>query len=314
MQYEKKRLIIDCDPGIDDALALTFAMARPEFEILGITAVGGNAPIETTLHNALRLAELAGRTEIPVLRGLSPSQSAAFQSDGSCHGADGLGNSNLPPAVKQPGKGSAEDFIIQTLLNHETGSITIVSTGPLTNLAAAMKKNPDAMGRAKEIFSMGGAYLHGNITAVAEFNYWMDPAAAETVFSGNVPVYMVGLNTTEQVVLTKAHAEQMQKSESAVARALAAMLPTQFAFCEQIDSRNGMTPHDLVAMAACLNPQLIRWVPCSVQISTTKVTRGECIIDMVDAWKLPKNCFVATDIDADEFFKLFFHTMLPDMM
>lgn len=313
MNYSKKNIIIDCDPGIDDAFALAFAMSRPEFNILGITTVAGNAPLSTTYGNAVRIAELMERSDITVFAGCDKplERSLAFEDYIDIHGSNGLGGVDLTDPKLKPSNEKAEDYIISTLLSHESGTITLVTLGPLTNLAAAIKKNPEAVARAKEIYSMGGAILYGNITPVAEFNYWADPEAAKIVFESNIPIYMVGLNVTEQVRLTDKHAQLMKQHGNNSVIALADMMPVILDYCNRYEEVNSAAMHDLTAVIACLQPELLDWTHCTVQISTTKVTRGECIADIVDAWKKPKNCYVATSVKSQEILELFFRTMLP---
>lgn len=316
MKYENRKLLIDTDPGIDDAFALFFAMARPEFEILGITAVSGNSPVDATLANALRIAAFAGKKgSIPVIRGHErPLRAEPHVEAGEdcCHGIDGLGGSRIPYTKEGLHEGTAENFILQTLAGNDPGTVTLVSIGPMTNVAAAIQKDPETMKRVREIYSMGGAVPGGNMTPVAEFNYWADPDAAAVCYESGIPIRMVGLNATEQIVLTDREADRIRDYGGKITDSLVPMLEHSFAYYKKECGLDGMIPHDLLAMEACLNPELITWKPCHVEVSCTKVTRGECVADVVDAWKQPKNCYVAGSVDRERFLRLFFETLLPE--
>jgi purine nucleosidase len=311
MEYEKRKIIIDTDPGIDDAYAMLFALNRPELEVLGITTVSGNTHAAQGTKNALKILEHMGRTDIPVCMGCEKPLKVPIKFDTECHGDDGFGNCGLPePQAKADSRG-AVDFILKTLTDNEPGTVTIVALGPLTNIASAFMKDPDALKRVKEIFSMGGAVLKGNITPVAEYNYWADPDAAAIVYDSGIPIYMIGLNITEKVPLTPNDMEFLYQHRNHNTEVLLSMYRTYVNFYWKYDRMMGAVPHDLLAMAAALDPSIVEWNHCTVQVSNTSLTRGECLADLVDAWKQPKNCHAGVDVDADKFFSLFFLTMLP---
>lgn len=309
---DKKKIIIDCDPGVDDAMAILFAMAHPGLEVLALTAVAGNGPLEMTARNACKLAELGGRPELPVYAGCDKPLTREQSNTGGSeiHGQDCLGDIGLPEAKKGAEARHAVDYILDTLRGNPAGTITILALGPMTNLAQAVQKDSEAFGRAAAIYSMGGSVLCGNMTPVAEFNYWADPEAVDIVFKSGVPFYMVGLNATEQVRLMPEHQERLCASKKNGAAALGKMLPVLMDFDEKVNGTRYTVPHDLLAAQAIVAPELFGLVHCHVEISTTALTRGECLADLVDAWKQPKNCYVAMSAQEKELLDLFFETVL----
>ena len=309
---ERRKVIIDCDPGIDDAVGLLFAMRRPEFEILGITAVAGNGPVEFSTMNALKLTELAGRSDIPVYRGEEkPVRRERTGEDGaSVHGADYMGENDLPAPEKTAFPGAA-DFILEMA---EKEQITVITVGAMSNLAAAYEKNPEKFRKIESIFSMGGSVLYGNMTPVAEYNYWSDPEAAQMVFESGVPIFMLGLNMTEQIPFTKEHQARLLKGD-ACCRFEGKALEWFFALPEygqELIDNNCAVLHDLTAVIACCQPELFSWKHCHVEISTAELTRGECVADMRGDWEKEKNCYVATSVKIEEYYRLFFETMMPE--
>lgn len=302
MKTNCKKVIIDCDPGVDDAFALAYALMQKDIKILGITTVNGNMPLEKTSRNALIIRDLF-ESSVPVYAGeKNPlSGSIPLSSAENCHGEDGLSDIGLKPSVKRVEKEKAVDFILDTLKVEEPQTVDIICLGPLTNIAAAVNYDPECMKRALSIYSMGGSVLCGNVTPVAEFNYWMDPKAAKIVYGSGIDVHMVSLNLCEGVILPEKIRNRMKNGEPKI-RLLEKMLnnwPHSFPL------------YDLITMIASLSPDIVKWMYCSVDISTTKVTRGECLVDLVDAWKNKKNCFYALKIDEQSLWKLFCNTFLP---
>lgn len=311
MNDMKRKVIIDCDPGIDDAIGLLFAMRCPEFEILGITAVAGNGPVEYSTMNALKLTALAERLDIPVYRGEEkPILRERIGEDGAgVHGADYMGENNLPIPVHEAKPGAA-DFILEMA---ERGDVTIITTGAMTNLAVAYRKNPKLFRKIKSIFSMGGSILYGNMTPVSEYNYWSDPEAVQSVFQSMVPIYMLGLNLTEQIPFTKDHQALLLKGDKCC-RFGGEILKYFFALPEygqELIDNNCAVLHDLTAIIACCRPELFTWEHYYIDISVAEITRGECVADIKDAWEKEKNCYVAVSVQTEEYYKLFFETMMP---
>lgn len=310
MEPKCRKLIIDCDPGIDDAFALAYALKQKDIEILGITTTAGNVPLDKTARNALIIGDLLGR-RVPVYPGekdpmterISPSD------DNGCHGEDGLGDIGLKPSERKPEEKKAADFILETLSREEARSVDIICLGPLTNIALAVKKDPDCVKKAGAVYSMGGSVLCGNATPVAEFNYWMDPIAADIVYNSGIPIYMVGLNLCSTAPFPPDIREKM-KSAGPEVRLLEQMLGNYGESHDKAETKD-IVLYDLIAMIASLSTDIVKWLHCRVDISTAKVTRGECIADLVDAWKKEKNCFYAQEIDEQRLWELFCNTFLP---
>lgn len=308
---EKRKIIIDCDPGIDDAFGLLFAMRRPEFEVLGITAVAGNGPVEYSTINALKLTALANRMDIPVYIGAAkPICRERTGEDGAgVHGSDYMGDNDLPDPDCEARPGAA-DFILEKASQEE---ITIITTGAMTNLAMAYQKDKETFKKIENIYSMGGSVLYGNMTPVSEYNYWSDPEAAQMVFESGVPIYMLGLNLTEKIPFTKEHQARLQEGDKCC-RFAAKIVECFFALPEygqELIDNNCAVLHDLTAVIACCKPELFTWKHCHVDISTSELTRGECVADMRDDWKKSKNCYVAVSAQIEEYYKLYYQTMMP---
>lgn len=203
-------IIIDCDPGIDDAVAILLACASPELRILGLTTVVGNRPLAVTTNNALRLLQLADRTDIPVHAGCARPLLQPGARFASVHGDDGVGGVDLPDSKRQVAAGHGVDVLIETFRREPSGTVTLVAIGPLTNVAMALVKAPDIASRIKEIVVMGGAvFVPGNMSPNAEFNFWVDPAAAHVVMSSAVPIALFGLDVTMQVIADKARLRRL---------------------------------------------------------------------------------------------------------
>lgn len=303
MEKKFKKIIIDSDPGIDDAFAIAYALMQRDVDILGITTVPGNAGLHATTQNALVIGDLFGK-KIPVYAGeenlLEERVSSGININP--HGEDGLGDIGLKATNRSAEKEKAVDFILQTLGKEEAQTMAVICLGPLTNIAAAINKDLECMKRAAAIYSMGGSVLHGNASPVAEFNYWKDPEAAKILYNSGIHVHMIGLNPCRNILISREIVEKLKDSPSSSIRTMAAMLNSWTC---------SMVLYDLIAMIGSLSPDIIEWLPCSVDISTTKVTRGECIADIVDAWKKEKNCSYAMNIDEERLWKLFCNTFLP---
>jgi len=303
MAFSRRKLIIDCDPGIDDAFALAYAMKQGNIDILGITTVTGNVHVKDGTRNVLIIEDLLG-CSIPVYPGEEEPMSGEVPMNeiDNCHGDDGLGDIGLSPSHRKAENKKAVDFILDTLANEEEKTVDIVCLGPLTNLAQALMKNPDIVKRVRAVYSMGGSVLCGNVTPVAEFNYWVDPKAAEIVYQSGLQVHMIGLNPCDSAPLPEDIREKMKSAELPETRLLERMLHNW---------PGDIVLYDFNAMAAALSPDIVKWLHCRVDISTTRVTRGECVADLVDAWKKEKNCFYAEEIDKHQLWQLFCNTFLP---
>lgn len=291
--------MIDCDPGIDDALAITLAHGSPELEILGITTVGGNVSLEKTTANALKLREFLGFPEVPVVPG-SPGALLRSRVDAAdVHGDSGLGDTRLPPATLPPSDGHAVDFIIETLAAHP-GEVTLVGIGPLTNVALAVRKEPRVTEWAREFVILGGSYTRGNFTPAAEFNIAADPEAAAIVFTAGWTVTMIGLDVSRSALATGAVVDRMR----AMGRLGADLLVPCAEFYGMVTADDGPAVHDVCAIAYLIDPTLIEIQPAVVEVETVgRFTSGMTVVDF-DLGDRAPNALVGTSIDVPRFWEL----------
>jgi inosine-uridine nucleoside N-ribohydrolase len=294
-------VLIDCDPGQDDALALLLALASPELGVLGVTAVAGNQTVDKTTANALRVLELAGRTDIRVAAGAERPLVGELVVAADAHGETGLDGPDLPPASTEPVAEHAVDFLAARLAESER-SVTLVPLGPLTNIALLLAAHPAAAAKIERIVLMGGAVWEGNQTPSAEFNIWIDPEAAARVFDSGLDVTMVGLDVTNKAVLTTADADALRGS-GPVGAAAAAMLDFFLGFYTEAYEHGGAPIHDAVAVAHVFRPELLTVADRHVAVETSSgLCRGRTVVDMRRRSQGPvPNAHVALDIDADGF-------------
>ena len=307
MTLEKRRIILDCDPGQDDAVNLLLAIAaRDVFDILGVTAVAGNVPLDLSEKNARRIVELAGAAEIPVFAGCPRPMAKALVTAHHVHGASGIdGMAPFEPRIGlEPGHGV--DFIVETLLAAEPSAVTLVPTGPLTNIAMALIKEPAIADRIREIVLMGGAMREGgNITPSAEFNIFVDPHAADIVFKCGRPITMIGLDATHQVSCSNKRIENIRAIGGPIAEAVYGML----SFFNRHDSAkygvDGAPLHDPCTVAYLLAPSLFTAKPCHVAVETSSpLTVGHTAVDFWGVTGERPNALWVHGVDADGFFDL----------
>lgn len=274
-----RRVIIDCDPGIDDALALLLAVRSPEVSVEAVTVVCGNVLVERGAENALQLLELAGRSDIPVAKGARRPLLREPLTGEAIHGENGLGGVSLPPPAATPDPRHAADLIID-LVTGSPGEITLVAIAPLTNLALAFSKEPAIRALIPEIILMGGSLAGGNITPAAEYNIYADAEAARIVFEAGIPITMLQLTTTSQAVLTRRHLEQWCASGSVLAAAAAAMAETYLRVYERRGLPGGYL-HDPLAAGLAIDKTLVRESrPMRVEIETHgEFTYGATVAD-----------------------------------
>ena len=245
-------VLIDCDPGQDDAIALLLALASPELEVLGVTTVAGNQTIDKVTANALRVLELAGRSDVPVAAGADRPLVGELVVAADAHGETGLDGPDLPPPQGSPVEQHAVEFLAERLLASER-PVTVVPLGPLTNVALLLAERPEAADRIERIVLMGGAIAEGNMTPSAEFNIWVDPEAAAYVFESGLDVTMVGLDVTNRAVLTPEHADRL-RPQGRVGEAVAAMLDFYGAFYREAYDHGGMPRPRRARGGACGPP------------------------------------------------------------
>jgi purine nucleosidase len=302
-----QKIIIDTDPGQDDAVAILLALASPEeIEVLGITAVAGNVPLALTQRNARMICELAGRPDIPVFAGCDRPLGRDLVTAEHVHGKSGLDGPVLPDPVMPLQAQHAVDFIIDTLRQHPSGSVTLCPLGPLTNIAMAMEKAPDIIPRIRQIVLMGGAYFEvGNITPSAEFNIFVDPQAARIVFRAGVPLVVMPLDVTHKALVTTQRNDAFRGIGSPVGIAVAQMTE----FFERFDKEKYGSPgaplHDPCVTAWLIRPDLFSGRHINVEIETqSELTMGMTVADWWRASGRPANALFMGDLDADGFFGL----------
>ena len=300
------KIIIDTDPGQDDAAAIMLALGSPEIELLGITAVAGNVPLELTARNARIVCEMSGRTDIKVYAGADRPLGRQLVTAEHVHGKTGLNGPELfEPSFPLQEK-HAVDFIVETLMSEPAGTVSVCPIGPLTNIALALQKEPAIAGRIKQLVLMGGGYFEqGNVTPSAEFNIYVDPEAAALVFACGAPIVMMPLDVTHKVLTTKTRIDRIRKIDNRAARAMTEMLLFFERFDEEKYGTDGGPLHDPTTIAWLLKPELFSGRECNVEIETkSELTRGATVVDWWGVTDRPKNALVLRDVDADGFFEL----------
>jgi inosine-uridine nucleoside N-ribohydrolase len=287
-------ILIDCDPGHDDAIALLLALASPELELLGVTTVSGNQTLEKTTANALRVLEFVGRDDVPVAAGADrPLVRERFVA-AYVHGESGLEGPDLPPPRGAPVAEHAVDFLADRV-----HGATLVAVGPLTNVALLLARYPEA--RPQRIVLMGGAIAEGNVTPAAEFNIWADPEAARRVFESGLDVTMIGLDVTHQALVGPAHYERLRASGRA-GTLVAELLEFFNVYHRETYGFDGSPIHDAVAVAHLLRPQLVGTRERHVAIETeSELCRGRTVVDVWRRTGKPPNAHVGVEIDAEAF-------------
>ncbi len=301
-----RKIIIDTDPGQDDAVAILLALASPELEVMGITAVAGNVPLPLTAKNARIVCELAGRPDIKVFAGCDAPLARKLVTAEHVHGKTGLDGPILPDP-RMPLQGAhAVDFLIETLRAEAPGCVTLCPIGPLTNIATAFRRAPDIAQRVQEIVLMGGAYFEvGNITPAAEFNIYVDPEAAEIVFASGAPITVMPLDVTHKALTTRARIDAFRALGTEPGRMVAEWTD----FFERFDiakyGSEGAPLHDSCVIAWLLQPDLFSGRRINVEIETTGTySTGMTVADWWGVSGRPANALFIGDIDADGFYRL----------
>jgi purine nucleosidase len=302
-----RKIIIDTDPGQDDAIAILLALASPEeIEVLGITAVAGNVPLSLTAKNARIVCELAGRSDMPVYAGCDVPMNRPLVTAEHVHGKTGLDGPDLPDPQMPLAQGHAVDFIIDTLRAQEPGTVTLCPLGPLTNIATAFTKAPDIVEKVQEIVLMGGAYFEvGNITPTAEFNIYVDPEAADIVFKSGAPIVVMPLDVTHKALVTKSRNDAFRVLDTPAGIAVAQMTDFFERFDKEKYGSTGAPLHDPCVTAYLINPDLFTGRTINVEIETTsELTLGMTVADWWRVTQRPANALFIGDLDADGFFDL----------
>src|SRR2546422_7998053 len=289
-------ILLDCDPGHDDAIALLLALASPELELLGVTTVAGNQTLEKTTANAIRVLDFVGRDDVPVAAGADrPLIREPFVA-AYVHGETGLDGPDLPPPQRAPLAQHAVDFLADRIRERK-GAATLVPTGPLTNVALLLALHPDA--RPERIVLMGGAIAEGNVTPAAEFNIWCDPEAAARVFASGIDVTMIGLDVTHKALFTQAHIGRLA---GRVGEMVTELLRFYGTFHRTIYDFDGSPIHDALAVAHVLDRNLVGTLKRNVEIDTeSELCRGRTVVDLWKRTGRDPNAHVGVRVDADGF-------------
>jgi len=302
-----RQLIIDTDPGQDDAVAILLALASPdEIEVLGITAVAGNVPLALTERNARIICELAGRRDMPVYAGCAAPLGRRLVTAEHVHGKTGLDGPDLPAPTMPLAEGHAVDFLIDTLRAAPPGRITLCPLGPLTNIATAFERAPDIIPRVAEIVLMGGAYFEvGNITPAAEFNIYVDPEAAASVFASGAPITVMPLDVTHKALVTAPRNAAFRALGTPVGLAVAQMTDFFERFDKEKYGSEGAPLHDPCVTAYLIRPELFQGRHVNVEIETgSELTRGMTVVDWWGVTDRAPNATFMGNLDADGFFAL----------
>ncbi|PLS79448.1 MAG: nucleoside hydrolase [Chloroflexi bacterium] len=300
-----RRVILDTDPGIDDALAILLAVASPEVELAAVTVTGGNCPLDQGVRNALGVLETV-RSAVPVVPGVAlPLIRPPFTAP-ETHGNSGLGNAQLPPPTTPPAQDHAVDLLVREIMTARE-PVTLVAVGPLTNVALAIRRQPQIVERVHQVIVMGGAIdVPGNTTPLAEFNVYVDPHAAHIVLHSGLPLTLLPWDITSQVLLTQAHVDALLTIASPVTRLIADATSFYIDFHREYFGYAGCSINDPIALALVFQPELAHYaeVFVDVEIDSPK-SIGKTIADAQGLWKRSPNVRLVTGFDAHAFLELF---------
>ena len=299
-------IIIDTDPGQDDAVAILLALASPEFDIRGLTIVAGNVPLALTAKNARKICELAGKPGTKVYAGADRPLMRNLVTAEHVHGRTGLDGPDLPEPKMPLQTQHAVDFIIETLMREKPGTVTLCTLGPLTNIAQALIREPSIGPRIKEIVAMGGGFFEGgNVTPAAEFNIYVDPHAARIVLNAGIPFTLIPLDCTHKALTSRTRVETFRVMKNKSGPATAELLDFFERFDEQKYGTDGGPLHDPCVIAWLLKPELFQGRKVNVSVECeSELTMGMTVIDWWRVTDRPVNAMVLRDIDADGFFSL----------
>jgi inosine-uridine nucleoside N-ribohydrolase len=294
------KILIDCDPGHDDAIAILLALASPEVELIGVTTVAGNQTLDKTTRNALVTLEVGGRGDVSVAAGADRPLQRELRTAAHVHGESGLDGPELPKPSAQPVSAHAADFLAKRI---EPG-VVLVPTGPLTNVALMLERHPDVRERLEHIVWMGGAIREGNITPAAEFNAFVDPEAAAAVFASGIPITMIGLDVTHRALFTRAHADRLRGTGRA-GRFVAQLSDFFQRFHEDSYGFDGSPIHDAMAVAHVIDPTLVTTRHANVAVeSSSEFCDGRTVVDLRGVSGRQPNAEVGVDVDATRFLEL----------
>jgi pyrimidine-specific ribonucleoside hydrolase len=293
-------IILDCDPGHDDAIAILLALASPELDLIGVTTVAGNQTLDKTTRNALVTLEIGGRPDIPVAAGADAPLQRELRTAAHVHGESGLDGPELPEPSARPVDTHAADFLAELI---EPG-VVLVPTAPLTNVALMLERHPDVRDRLERIVWMGGSIGEGNTTPAAEFNALVDPEAAAIVFASGIPITMIGLDVTHRALFTRAHAEELRGAGRA-GRFAAELSDFFLGFHERSYRFDGSPIHDAMAVGRVIDPTLVTTRRVNVAVETqSEFCDGRTVVDVRGVTGREPNADVGVDVDAARFLDL----------
>jgi inosine-uridine nucleoside N-ribohydrolase len=305
---EEKPIILDVDPGHDDAVAIMLACGAPALDLLAVTTVAGNVPLEKTTRNALRILSLIGHTDVPVAAGASSPLHRPLRTAEDIHGESGLEGPEIPDASFEPDERGAIELIADTL-RVAREPVTLIPTGPLTNIATFLREHPDMKERIAHISLMGGSIGLGNTTPAAEFNVYVDPEAAREVFESGLPITMSGLDVTHQAGAGGAERENL-RALGRIGVVVAELLEFFASTYRRTFWFDAPPLHDAVAVAAVLEPSLLKTRPMRVDVECeSELTRGETVCDFYGVTGEPPNAEVGVELDREGFFDLLYRTL-----
>ena len=306
------KVIIDCDPGIDDALALLLALASPELDVAGITTVSGNVPADMGARNAKKVLRQADREDVPIYIGEMVPLGGTYADAMDTHGSDGLGESFLPDVPGEFPEKPAVEFLEETLEKEETD---ILALGPLTNLARLFQKRPELIRRVSRFVSMGGSFRsHGNCSPVAEYNYWCDPEAAKICYElfaeAGKKIEMVGLDVTRKIVLTPNLISYMERLDKKTGGFVRKITGFYMDFHWEYEGIIGCVINDPLAAAYLIDPSMCSGFDSFLEVETEGICRGQTVVDSMNFWKKNPNSHVLTETDAKRFMSFFLSRIL----
>ncbi len=303
-----KPVILDVDPGHDDAVALMMACGAPDLDILAVTTVAGNVPLEKTTRNALRILSLIGRTDVPVAAGAASPLERPLYTAESIHGESGLDGPEIPDPIFEPDERGAVD-LIAGILRESSEPVTLIPVGPLTNIAMLLREHPELKNRIARISLMGGSVGLGNTTPAAEFNVYVDPEAAREVFDSGLPITMCGLNVTHQAGAGPAERDRL-RSAGRFGGVVAELLEFFASTYQRVFGFDAPPLHDPVAVAAVLRPDLLTTRPMRVDVECdSELTCGETVCDFYGVTGRQPNAAVGVELDRDGFFELLYESL-----
>jgi purine nucleosidase len=304
-----RRIIIDTDPGVDDAFTFLLALASPEIKLEALTTTQGNVTVEKATRNALSVLELGNASHIPVAQGSVLPLVQPLRASAHVHGESGIGNAELPEPQATPVPGHAVDYLIDRVLS-EPDEISIFPIGPMTNIAMAIRKEPRFAKAVRELVIMGGAIQEaGNMTPLAEFNIYVDPHAAHIVFHSGIPMTLIPLDVTHKCLLKQEHVDRLMKVDSPVTRFLRDAIDVYLKASIQL-GHEGCALHDPLTLATIIAPELLTMKEYYVDVDISGgVSMGKTFADIFNVTKKPANIKVAMDVRGEEFIELFLQRM-----